>query len=107
MTRLSLAEEKVRWENIVKGVGRAMWEAMRPEVLEEQQVVANPEAFVEGIEDLVVCHCDQVPMWLRLGSARQLFTADEVMRKGQKRKLHEAKKAGEVQAKGNEAWGRL
>ena len=50
---------------------RLLWEAMRPEELEERLV--DPEAFVDGIEDAFVIHADQVPMWLRLGSQKQLY----------------------------------
>ena len=85
----------------MKGFDRVLWEAMRPELLKKK--VARPEEFVEGIEDLVVCHCDQIPMWLRLGATKQLYTKTEVQSK--KRKLHEAKKRGEVQAAGNEEGG--
>ena len=55
---------------------RLLWEAMRLELLKERFV--QFEAFVAGIEDLVVCHCDQVPVWLRIGGQRQLFRAGEV-----------------------------
>ena len=87
----------------MKGFDRVLWEAMRPELLKKK--VARPEEFVEGIEDLVVCHCDQIPMWLRLGATKQLYTKTEVHSK--KRKLHEAKKRGEVQAAGNEEGGQV
>ena len=58
---------------------RLLWEAMRPKFLENQ--VVKPQEFVEGIEDLVVCHCDQVPVWLRIGALRQLYTSSEVRSK--------------------------
>ena len=45
----------------------------------------DPEAFVAGIEDVVVCHSDQVPCWLRIGSQKQLYRQDEV----RKRKRHQ------------------
>ena len=63
---------------------RLLWEAMRPEHLKER--VVHPEKFVEGIEDTVVIHADQVPCWLRSGSLRQLYGDAEV--KG-RRKKHE------------------
>ena len=62
---------------------RLLWEAMRPELLNEK--VVNPEAFVDGIEDAVVVHSDQVPCWLRIGSQKQLYGNDEIKR----RKKHE------------------
>ena len=34
--------------------------------------------FVSNVSDMVVCHCDQVPMWLRIGSMRQLVSATEL-----------------------------
>ena len=52
---------------------------MRPEELEDRLV--DSEAFVDGIEDAFVIHADQVPMWLRLGSQKQLYAEDEVRHK--------------------------
>ena len=34
--------------------------------------------FVSNASDMVVCHCDQVPMWLMIGSMRQLVSATEL-----------------------------
>ena len=62
---------------------RCLWEAMRPECL--QDLVVDPEAFVGGIEDLVVIHADQVPVWLSTGIMRQLYGNAEIKR----RKKHE------------------
>ena len=94
----------MRWENTLKGFDRVLWEAMRAELLEGR--VRKPKEFVEGVRDAVVCHCDQIPMWLRLGSARQLFAASE-LRKGVKRKLHEEKRRGEVGVSGKEQGGQV
>ena len=44
----------------------------------------DPEKFVEGIEDTVVIHADQVPCWLRSGTLKQLYGNAEV--KGSKKK---------------------
>ena len=49
------------------------WEAMRPELLQDS--VVKPEEFVQEIEDTVVCHCDQVLVWLRVAGLRQLYRA--------------------------------
>ena len=38
--------------------GILLWEVMRLEFL--GRGVVDPQKFVDGIEDLVVCHCDQV-----------------------------------------------
>ena len=76
LTTLSTHEEKGRWQCTLQAFDRLLWEAMRPEFLEDK--VVNPESFVEGIEELVVCHCDQVPVWLRIGSQKQLYRAEEV-----------------------------
>ena len=92
LTRLSLAEEKVRWENTLMGFDRVLWEAMHEEEVDQQ--VVNPEDFVKNNEELVVCHCDQIPMWLRMGSSKQLFRSSEVKKEG--RKKHEDVKAGET-----------
>ena len=83
LVQLTLSEERGRWQTTLMSYDRLLWEAMRPEFLKERLV--DPEAFVAGIEDLVVCHCDQVPVWLRMGAARQLYSKSEV----RKRKAHE------------------
>jgi hypothetical protein len=79
LTVLSINEEKARWMSTLQGYDRLLWEAMRPELLEDR--VVNPEAFVQGIEDTAVIHADQVPCWLRIGSQRQLFGNAEVKRR--------------------------
>ena len=56
---------------------RLLWEAMRPEHLQETDV--DLEKFVEGIEDTVVIHADQVPCWLSSGMLRQLHGNAEVI----------------------------
>ena len=70
----------------MQGYDRLLWEAMRPEFLED--TVVNPKAFVDGIEDTVVIHADQVPCWLKIGSLRQLYGNAELQGK-RKRKRHE------------------
>ena len=70
LTTLNLNEERARWIATLQSYDRLLWEAMRPEFL--QDLVANPEEFVDGIGDLVVIHADQVPCWLRIGSQKQL-----------------------------------
>ena len=61
----------------MQAYGRLLWEAMRPEHLQER--VVDPEKFVEGIEDTVVIHADQVPCWLSSGMLRQLYGSAELM----------------------------
>jgi len=83
LTTLTLNEERGRWQCTLQAYDRLLWEAMRPEFLQEK--VLDPEKFVAEIEDVVVCHADQVPCWLRIGSQKQLYRAAEV----RKRKRHE------------------
>ena len=80
---LTINEERARWMTTLQNYDRLLWEAMRPEHLEES--VVDPKAFVEGIEDTVVIHADQVPCWLRIGSMKQLFGKNEL----KKHKRHE------------------
>ena len=82
LTVLSLQEERCRWMSTLQAYDRLLWEAMRPEHLQER--VVDPEKFVEGIEDTVVIHADQVPCWLRTGTLRQLYGNAEV--RGKKKK---------------------
>ena len=103
LSRLSIAEEKVRWQNTLIGFDRVLWEAMQEE--EVDQKVVDPEDFVRNNEELVVCHCDQIPMWLRMGSSRQLYKAGELRKEGRKRQ--ELVEAGEIQKKGDETGGQV
>ena len=82
LTVLSVNEERGRWITTLQAYDRLLWEAMRPEFLEEK--VLDPKAFVDGIEDAVVIHADQVPCWLRIGSQKQLYGNAEV-KKAKKR----------------------
>ena len=43
-----------------------------------QERVVDPEKFVEGVEETVVIHADQVPCWLSTGTLRQLYGEAEV-----------------------------
>ena len=69
LTTLSLAEEKGRWVSTLQAYDRLLWEAMRPEHLQDR---------------VVVIHADQVPCWLRSGMLRQLYGNAEV--RGSKKK---------------------
>ena len=71
LTFLSVAEERARWKTTLQAYDRLLWEAMRPEELQER--VVHSEAFVDSIEDAFVIHADQVPMWLRIGTQKQLY----------------------------------
>ena len=95
LTRLTLAQEKVRWDNTLMGFDRTLWDAMHEEELEHK--VVDPKEFVRNAENIVICHCDQIPMWLRLGATKQLYKAGEV-RRG---KRHEGVGRGEMQADDN------
>lgn len=76
LTKLTLAEEEGRWRTTLMAYDRIMWEAMRAEQLKDR--VVDPKRFVEQVKDTVICHCDQVPIWLKVGSMRQLFAASEL-----------------------------
>ena len=82
---------------------RCFCEAMREELLDQK--VVDPVNCVRSNGGLFACLCDQIPMWLRMGSARQLCKSVEATRK--KRKRHETVKAGEVSRKGDEVRGQV
>ena len=79
LTTLSVHEERCRWKCTLQAYDRLLWEAMRPECLEEK--VVDPKAFVEGIEEAVAIHADQVPCWLRIGTQKQLYGNAEISRR--------------------------
>ena len=79
LVTLTLSEERSRWMSTLQAYGRLLWEAMRPNELRDR--VLHPEAFVAGIEDTFVIHADQVPMWLRIGTQKQLYGSAEVRTK--------------------------
>ena len=35
-----------------------------------KEKVSDPEDFVNNIESLTVIHCDQIPIWVKIGSMR-------------------------------------
>ena len=41
-------------------------------------MVADPKAFRDNVEDLVIFMSDQVPMWLKISPGKQLYAAAEV-----------------------------
>ena len=98
LTTLTVKQERARWMTTLQGYDRLLWEAMRPEFLQEK--VIDPEAFVAGLEDTVVIHADQVPCWLSVGSQKQLYGNAEIKRR---KKAHEdrgpnmAQPGGQVQ----------
>ena len=77
---------------------RLLWESLRPEVYLSDQLV-DVEAWLRDIAETVIIHCDQVPMWLRIGGMRQLYASHEV------RKLKAAAIAGP--SLGNEPGGQI
>ena len=60
--KLSLSEERGRWLTTLQAYDLMLFESMCPEKL--KNLVIDPEKFVAGIEDLVIVHCDQVPVWI-------------------------------------------
>ena len=76
LTNISLGEERARWMVTLQAYDRLLWEAMRPEFLQDK--VVDPQAFVEGVKGTVVVHADQVPVWLRIGGMKQLYRSSEV-----------------------------
>ena len=76
LANISLGEEKARWMVTLQAYDRLLWEAMRPEFLQDK--VVDPQAFVEGVKGTVVVHADQVPVWLRIGAMKQLYRSSEV-----------------------------
>ena len=84
LTTLTLTQELARWRCTLQAYDRQLWEAMRPEHLNDK--VIDFEAFVANVEDTVVIHADQVPCWLKVGSLQQLYGNAELQRR---RKRHE------------------
>ena len=88
LTTLTMDEERGRWESTLQSYYRTLFEAMHVEHL--QGKVSDPEGFVKNVGDCEIVHCDQIPMWLRPGSAKALYRAAE----GRLRKNHQLKQQG-------------
>ena len=80
LTVLTIEEERMRWVSSLMSYDCLLWESMRPEEFLKGQLV-DIEAWLREIAETVICHCDQVPMWLRVGSLRHLYAAHEVRRR--------------------------
>ena len=83
LVKLSLTEERGRWLTTLQAYDLMLYESMCPEKL--RKLLADPERFVAGIEDLVIVHCDQIPVWIKIGAMKQLYSKDELRSK----KAHE------------------
>ena len=55
---------------------RKVWECMHAEQLTGK--VVDPQRFVSNVRSTVVCHCDQIPMWLRIGASKMCVLEEEV-----------------------------
>ena len=78
VVQLTVQQERDRWQQTLSNYDRLIYDCLRQERLGTRIVEDQKESFVANASDMVVCHCDQVPMWLRLGTMRQLVSVDEL-----------------------------
>ena len=71
-------QERDRWCQTLSSYDRLLYNCLREHRFGAAILDEAKHDFVSNVSDMVVCHCDQVPMWLRIGSMRQLVSATEL-----------------------------
>ena len=77
VTKLSETQEEARLQCSVQDQRYKLWVAAFGSVEELGHYVADPEHFIAHRKRCVVGTNDQVPVWIRLGSQKQLYFIDE------------------------------
>ncbi|CAE7446362.1 unnamed protein product [Symbiodinium sp. CCMP2592] len=76
-TKLSESEEQVSAKLTYQALDRTLWTACFSPLEELGNRVAKPSEFRDHVSDLVVICSDQIPLWIKSGSERELFAAWE------------------------------
>ncbi|CAE7717348.1 unnamed protein product [Symbiodinium sp. CCMP2592] len=72
-TKLSESEEMVSAKLTYQSLDRTLWTACFAPLEDLATRVAKPSEFREHVSDLVVICSDQIPLWVKSGSERELF----------------------------------
>ncbi|CAE7778430.1 unnamed protein product [Symbiodinium sp. CCMP2592] len=72
-TKLSESEEMVSAKLTYQSLDRTLWTACFAPLEDLATRVAKPSEFREHVSDLVVICSDQIPLWIKSGSERELF----------------------------------
>ncbi|CAE7228958.1 unnamed protein product [Symbiodinium sp. CCMP2592] len=72
-TKLSESEEMVSAKLTYQSLDRTLWTACFAPLEDLATRVAKPSEFRDHVSDLVVICSDQIPLWIKSGSERELF----------------------------------
>ena len=76
-TKLSQQEEYVRSVLTWQSFDRTIWKACFAPLAELEESVADAEGFRKNVKSMIVLFSDQVPLWVKKGSEKQLFARFE------------------------------
>lgn len=66
-------EEQVRAQLTWQALDHMLWKAVFGPVSGLQGLVCDPEAFRNSVENLTLIFSDQIPLWIKMGSEREVY----------------------------------
>ena len=78
MSLLSMEEEEARVKQSWMAWDAAIYAAAFADATQLQKFVAAPESFLEARHQLVIGMSDQIPVWVKIGRGKQIYSAAEV-----------------------------
>ena len=76
-TELSPLEEQVRAQLTWKSMDHAMWLGMGTDSEQLKKYVSNVQTWRDNVQDTVIGFSDQIPLWIKKGSEREVYAAWE------------------------------
>lgn len=73
ITKLSPEEESVRAMLTWQSLDRLLWKALFGPLSELEPLVCDPQEFRDNCDKLVLICSDQIPLWVKMGSEKELF----------------------------------
>ena len=81
MSTLSMEEEEAGVKATWKEFDAALWLAAFGSEEDLVKIVANPSEFMQQREGVVIGFSDQIPVWVKIGRAKQVYCGDEVKKR--------------------------
>ena len=74
-TELTPEQEEINWQVTWQGFDRAQWLAAFGTVEDLKPHIADPARFINRREDTALIFSDQVPVWIKIGNRKIVFSA--------------------------------
>ncbi len=78
---MSMEEEEEGVKATWKEFDAALWLAAFGSEEDLVKIVANPSEFMQQREGVVIGFSDQIPVWVKIGRAKQVYCGDEVKKR--------------------------